>query len=135
MQMNPNTIVRHHLLELILWPNGDGTFREIVNSSERLKELGIYNDFKLTIEITCLEHNRLHRKGRPAYNRGIPSTKEARLKNSLAHIGREPGNKGKKGIYSHNADIRARISEKMKGRCKHNTGKHWKLVNGVRTWY
>ena len=51
---------RHHLLECILWPNGDGTFRKIVNSSKRIKELGIYNDFKLTIPMDHSTHMRLH---------------------------------------------------------------------------
>ena len=54
---------RHHLLEIILWPNGDGTFREIRNSRARLKELGIYNDWKMCIEIPCDEHARLHNRG------------------------------------------------------------------------
>lgn len=34
-----NTIVRHHLLEIILWPNEDGSFTKIINSRNRLKNL------------------------------------------------------------------------------------------------
>lgn len=51
---------RHHLLEIILWPNEDGTLRTIHNSAKRLSELGIYDDFKMTIQITDSEHMRLH---------------------------------------------------------------------------
>lgn len=58
-----NTIDRHHLLEIILWPNGDGTFTEIRNSAERLKEMGIYDDYKLTIPLMKAEHTRLHKTG------------------------------------------------------------------------
>lgn len=39
MIQDKNTIDRHHLLEIILWPNEDGTFTEIENSAARLKEL------------------------------------------------------------------------------------------------
>lgn len=54
------SIHRHHLLEIILWPNEDGTFRTIHNSAKRLMELGIYDDFKMTIQITDSEHMSLH---------------------------------------------------------------------------
>ena len=54
---------RHHLLEIILWPNEDGTFREIRNSRARLKELGIYDDWKMCIKIPHGEHISLHQKG------------------------------------------------------------------------
>jgi DNA-directed RNA polymerase alpha subunit len=55
-------IDRHHLLECILWPNGDGTFRKIINRAERLKELGIYDDYKLTIQIDHAAHSTMHRE-------------------------------------------------------------------------
>lgn len=135
MQMTANTKVRHHLLELILWPKEDGSFMEIKNSAKRLKELGIYDDFKLTIQMTAKEHNRLHRKGQEPWNKGIAATEESKVKNRLAHIGKQPWNKGAKGMLHHDEDTRRRISEALKGKCKHNTGRHWKLVNGVRTWY
>lgn len=54
-------IDRHHLLECILWPNCDGTFRKIINRAERLKELGIYDDYKLTIQIDHSAHQTMHR--------------------------------------------------------------------------
>lgn len=66
---------RHHLLEIILWPNPDGTFREIRNSKNRLKELGIYDDYKLCIEIPSDEHARLHHKGKISKNRGKVASK------------------------------------------------------------
>ena len=66
-------IDRHHLLEIILWPNGDGTFKEIRNSAKKLHELGIYDDYKMCIEITTSEHARLHFKG-------VKKTAETKLK-------------------------------------------------------
>ena len=55
-----NCKVRHHLLELILWPNKDGTFTKICNSADRLKELNVYDDYKMTIELTNSQHITLH---------------------------------------------------------------------------
>lgn len=54
-------IDRHHLLECILWPNGDGTFRKIINRAKRLEDLGVYNDYKLTIRIDHSLHQTMHR--------------------------------------------------------------------------
>lgn len=51
---------RHHLLECILWPNGDGTFRKIINTEDRLRELWIYDDWKLTIPIEHRMHISMH---------------------------------------------------------------------------
>ena len=53
---------RHHLLECILWPNGDGTFRKIINTAKRLDELGIYKDFKMTIPIEHRTHSLMHKE-------------------------------------------------------------------------
>jgi hypothetical protein len=53
-------IVRHHLLECILWPNKDGTFRKIINTQKRLEELGVYNDWKLIIRIERGAHSTMH---------------------------------------------------------------------------
>ena len=76
--MNKQTLVRHHLLECILWPNGDGTFRTINNSMDRLIELGIYYDYKLCITITNSEHWSLHHAaGTIDYNKVAKNTKEA----------------------------------------------------------
>lgn len=79
--------VRHHLLEILLWPNNDGTFRIIHNSMNKLKELGIYDDYKLTIEITSSEHSKLHSNNR---------SDEWNERASISHKGKEPWNKGKK---------------------------------------
>lgn len=53
-------LVNHHLLEIILWPNDDGTFRTILNSRKRLKELGIYKKSVMTIKLTDIDHKVLH---------------------------------------------------------------------------
>lgn len=57
-------IDRHHLLECILWPNGDGTFRKIINPYKRLQKLGIYDERKLTIPIEHGAHSSMHRSFR-----------------------------------------------------------------------
>lgn len=54
-------IDQHHLLECILWPNVDGTFRKIINRAKRLEDLGVYNDYKLTIPIDHSTHQKMHR--------------------------------------------------------------------------
>lgn len=112
-------IDRHHLLEIILWPNGDGTFRTILNSRDRLKELGIYDDYKLTIPLSIEEHRKLHaayraeetRRKLAQAHKGLHHTKESKRKISESHLssskcsewlnklhemnkGREPWNKG-----------------------------------------
>lgn len=53
---------QHHLLECILWPNGDGTYRKIINRAERLRKLSIYNDYKLTIPVEHGVHQTMHRQ-------------------------------------------------------------------------
>lgn len=58
--------VRHHLLEIILWPNDDGTFKKIINTADDLKRLGVYDDYKMTIEITNSEHTTMHNHNRDA---------------------------------------------------------------------
>ena len=139
---------KHHLLEIILWPNGDGTFKTILNSSKRLKELGIYDDYKLTIPLSIEEHIKLHakymseehkrkisdalkgKKRQPFTDetrrrmseaaKGKTMTDESRRKMSEAQKGR------KRGPLT--AETRRNISEAIKG-------KHWKLIDGKRVWY
>lgn len=53
--------VRHHLLEIILWPNCDGTFKTIINEAKDLISMGIYNN-KMTFEMTNSDHTTLHNK-------------------------------------------------------------------------
>lgn len=100
-----NTIDRHHLLEIILWPNEDGTFREIRNSAERLKELGIYDDYRMTIELTRSEHSRLHAKG---------------LKHSEAYKDKMSATmKGKNNHFygkNHTKESKAKMSAALKGK-------------------
>lgn len=57
---NKDSIVRHHLLELMFYIDENGNKITINNSVERLKELGIYDDWKMCIEMTQSEHMRLH---------------------------------------------------------------------------
>lgn len=73
-------MVQHHLLELLLWPNADGSFRKICNTADRLKELGIYDDYKLCIPLTNSEHVRLHNNFR---------TDEEKAKFAIAFKGRK----------------------------------------------
>lgn len=113
--------VKHHLLEIILWPNEDGTTKEIRHSVDDLKALRIYEKDIMTIEMTRAEHASLHHKGqketRPhvAWNKG---------KKCPGIGGRKPGftspRKGKK--YGH-------VNSGPK------KGSHWKLVNGKRIYY
>lgn len=100
---------RHHLLEIILWPNGDGTFRKIRNTHKRLIKLGIYYDFKLTITIPASEHIRMH-----ANNRSVDTLR----KMSAARKGKSPWNKSKKLSEEH----RAKLSAVQK--CKKLTAEH-----------
>jgi len=99
---------RHHLLEIILWPNGDGTFRTILNSASRLKELGIYDDYKMTIPLTAAEHFRLH-------NQGKTFTEEHKRKLAEAKKGR------KRGPFSE--ETKRKMSEAKKGRISPMKGK------------
>lgn len=82
---------RHHLLEIILWPNGDGTFREIRNSKSRLKELGVYNEWKMCIEIPHGEHTRLHKTGSRHHLFGKSTPPEVCKKLSMALRGKRLG--------------------------------------------
>lgn len=110
--LRKDNLVRHHLLEIILWPNEDGTFTEIRNSVQRLKELGIYDDWKMTITITNSEHWTLHHKGKVLSN----TTKE------------KIGKAAKGRVYS--PEIRKKFSEASIGKAGTNTGKkfseNWK---------
>lgn len=96
-------IDRHHLLEIILWPNDDGTFRRIINSEKRLRELGIYDDFKLTIKLTKSEHTTLH-------NMNMSDARIMKLRE--ANLG------AKNPMYGKHlsAEARQSISRKLKGR-------------------
>lgn len=111
---------RHHLLEIILWPNGDGTYKTILNSAKRLKELGIYDDFKLTIPLDHGTHSRLH---------SLHLSDETREKMSAAMTGpnnhrygvavsQETRNKKSKALKGHAVSeiTRRKISKILTGR-------------------
>ena len=101
---------RHHLLQIILWPNGDGTYRTILNSRERLKELNIYNDFKMTITITHQQHMDLHNKYRSDETKKLLHDRLSGINNPM--YGKEPWNKGK----AWSDEIRNKISVSCTGR-------------------
>lgn len=106
---NKNTIDRHHLLEIILWPNEDGSFTQISNSVARLKELGIYDDYKMTIPLTRSEHRKLH---------NLSMSESHRNKIREAMKGKRAGKKhplyGKPCSYV----TKRKISESMKGKSR-----------------
>ena len=119
--MDKNTIVRHHLLEIILWPTADGKFVEIHNSKQRLIDLGVYNDFKCTITMSNSEHGKLHGTNlSPATKQKMSESAKMRIasdetkhKMSLAHSGTNNHFYGKK----HTEESRRKMS-------KAHTGKH-----------
>lgn len=118
---------RHHLLEIILWPNGDGTFKTILNSPERLQQLGIYNDYKLTIPLSRAEHNRLHKKGKHHSDETKRKMSKAQKVLCFSDEHRQKLSEVHKGkVFS--VEHRAKLSAAFKG-------KHWKLVDGKRVWY
>lgn len=115
-------LVRHHLLEFILWPKEDGSFIEIRNSSARLKELGIYDDYKLCILLSRSEHAKLHSDPRQIaalHQRNVGSKRSTatRAKMSAAH----KGHPCPKLAIEHSVAARK--------------GKHWKEINGKRTYF
>lgn len=129
---------RHHLLEIILWPNGDGTFRKIINTEERLRELGIYDDWKLTITIPANVHSTMHSHNRPdgywdkvsktmsevkklnpiRYWKNKNLSEEHRQKISDSLKGNKPWNKGLKTGIVTSDETKAKLSASLKGRHK-----------------
>lgn len=129
---------RHHLLEIILWPNSDGTFRKIINTEERLRELGIYDDWKLTITIPADVHSRMHSNNRPDgyWDKVSKSMSEAKKLNPIRYWqnknlseehrqkisdslkGHTPWNKGLKTGIVTAEETKAKLSASLKGRHK-----------------
>lgn len=150
-------LVRHHLLEIILWPNTDGTFRIIRNSAKRLQELGIYDEYKLTLQMTRAEHASLHHKGLQhsiEHCRNISAAKQGKSHKHHSYETCRKISEGLKGANNpfygkhHSDETRRKISESLKNKPgNHHTdaskqklstlwkGKHWKLVDGKRVWY
>ena len=118
--MDKNTIIRHHLLEIILWPTDDGNFIEIHNSKQRLIDLGVYNEYKCTITMTNSEHGKLHGKHlSPATKQKMSesakkrrASDETKHKMSLAHAGANNHFYGKK----HTEESRLKMSKARKGK-------------------
>lgn len=132
---------RHHLFEIILWPNGDGTFKTILNSRERLQQLGIYDDYKLTMTLSVQEHRRLHNKYMSDETRRKLSKA---MKGKTNFIGKHHSDEtkrkmsaAKKGENNHNygkhltEETRTKLSASMKGKY---TGMTWKVIDGKRIW-
>lgn len=138
--MNKDTIVRHHLLEIILWPNEDGTFTEIRNSVSRLKELGIYNDFKMTIPITNSEHSALHHTGINGTNHPFYGKHHSdETKNKIGVSGKGRHWNLSKETKKRMCEAKKNMSEETKNKMSLakkglHKGKTWKLINGKRVW-
>lgn len=113
--------VKHHLLEILLIPQGNGSLKEVRYSVSELKSMGIYQPDIMVIEITRAEHASLHTKGQKVTRKyGEPWNKG---KKCTGIGGRKPGfvseRKGKK--YGHiNSGPRK--------------GSHWKLIDGKRVY-
>ena len=76
-----------------------------------------------------------HRRKVSEAHKGKKMSEESKRKNSEWHKGKPSPMKGRK----HSEETKQRISEVKKGRSSpnlgKNKGKHWKLVDGKRTWY
>lgn len=110
------TKVRHHLLEIILWPNNEGSFKTILNSASKLKDMGIY-DAHLTIEMTRSEHGKLHGqylKGENNPHYGKQHTDVAKRKIASSQQGENNSFYGK--TYKHSDEAKLKISEAVKAR-------------------
>lgn len=141
-----NNIIRHHLLEIILWPKNDGSIVEIRNSRKYLKELGIY-DKHMTIEMTREQHASLHHKGQSKSiehkykiseaNKGRLLAEETKLKISRTLTGRTQSMDTKlKRSNSLKGKKHGPMSEETKNKLSNaNKGRHWRIVDGKRKWY
>lgn len=89
-------LVRHHLLEIMFYYDEHGEKHIITNSRKRLKELGVYDDWKLCITMKSSDHSSMHNKYR-TYKRGYkqkPRTSEHSKAISEAKIGCKSYTKG-----------------------------------------
>lgn len=110
-------IDRHHLLEIILWPNGDGTFRKIINSAKRLKELGIYYDWKLTITVPASEHAYLHANNRSdATKRKMSAAKKGENNPMYGTLHSEEAKSKKSAAMKGNTYAKGKRSEEAKAK-------------------
>lgn len=75
------------------------------------------------------------KKGKPSPRKGAILSKETRLKQSKARLGKSPWNKGLSGYhisgYIMSDEVKQKHSKSMLGKHK---GKHWHVENGKRVW-
>lgn len=127
---------RHHLLEIISYYDDNGNEIVIYNTKQRLKELGIYNDYNLTIELSVSEHSKLHLKYSPSKRMKLLDTlaigrntrKENNYKQSDKQIdwnksgNAHRGHKWSNETKERNADMAkkrgVKISESLKGKTR-----------------
>lgn len=122
MSMKKGTIVRHHLLECMFYIDENGNKIIIHNSRERLKELGIYDDYKMCIEITQSEHVRLHNAN---------MSDETRAKISKGQTGKNNYLYGK----TLSDETKKKMSEKSALRIKALEYKDYKANGGQLMWH
>ena len=116
-------LVEHHLLEIILWPMPDGTFKEIRNSVERLEELGIYKEWKLTMLMPRGVHTSLHQKGVPSTEYEIELNRAARIRNWQDKDYAKRMSEAHKGKHPSEATLK-KMSDSHKGKTYGPKGKH-----------
>lgn len=114
---------RHHLLEIILWPESDGTYKTILNTKARLKELNIYDDFKLTIKLDRAVHTALHRR----YTTDETKMKMGRLGRTYTMTDEWKAKISASKLGKHRSEeTKAKIREKMRGRKRPPMSDEWK---------
>lgn len=142
-----SNIIRHHLLETILWSMKNGSIVEIRNSRKYLKELGICNE-RMTIEMTRAEHASLHHKGQPKTeehkskisesNKGNKLSEEHKRKISITLTGHKQSTetklkrsnslKGKKYEIKRSDETKRKIASHFKGKHRVKIDGKWRWV-------
>lgn len=128
--------VCHHRLET---HNSDGERRLVDIARKELIALDMYygRPANELIFMTRKEHEILHKKGKPARNKGIPISEEQKKKISEAHKGKHLSvehrrkiaekSKGRRPMLGkqHSEETKKRMSEARKGRPAWNKDKHY----------
>ena len=119
----------HHRLET---HTSDGKRREVDISRNELIAINMYYDrpSEELIFLKASAHTILHRKGKPAWNKGVPMSNEQKKKLSDANKGKhhseETRNKMREALKGKHPseETRKKLSEAKKGN-KHTLGMHW----------